>query len=615
MQSPLEPNQNQVRPKTDAITPRTQWEHPKPVEAEESSVPRPPLDTEKIKRTVRFVVFGLVGVIALTALGAYLATVLQQKPDPLAISVQAPGQSSPGQQTQFTISLANQDASAALRDVTITVKADSGTIFPDAPQFATVQRTLPSINAQGNDQETFSAIFWGKAGDQRSLDVAVRYRFGSADTVYEKDSQVTTVIGSDPVSLNLQTPDQVLPGQNFLFSLQYANTSAQAIANAQISFDIPQGMRVLQTDPVLANATSSSPTFSVANFAQNQNAVISTKSIVDDTQGQGKKVVAHVTIQIRGQAFEIGQTSANLLVIASPLQIQMSVQGKPNYHATIGEGLSYEVTVTNNYPYALKDVVVNADVSDPWFVPQNIQVRSGSYSSRTKTVTWNGGSDSNLLALDPGKTEVVSFSVVLKSAFWQNLTNNVITVKATVSASNKPEGVGTQIASTAQIQTKVNGTLALQAPVYFKDPKGTFTNIGTIPPHANQLNQYTVYVNVATQGNDFHDLQVSTVLPGNVTFEGKVKGDTAGFVYNPRTNEIDWDISQMAAYTQKQIAFQINFIPSVAQVGRAALILDKVTFTGTDSFTGDALTQAQEARFSNLPDDPSVNEDTGKIAP
>ena len=615
MQEPLRQQQNPARPATDAIKPRTQWEHPQPVESNESFVPRPPVDTQGIRKTVRFVVFGVVGIIALVALGAYLTSVLQQKPDPLAISVQAPGQSSPGQPTQFTVSLANQDASGALRDVTITVKADGGTIFPDAPQFATVQRSLASIGARGNDQETFSAVFWGKAGDQRSLDVAVRYKFGSTDTIYEKDSRVTTAIGSDPISLNLQTPDQVLPGQNFLFSLQYANTSAQAIANAQISFDVPQGMRMLQSDPVLANATSSSPAFPIANFAQNQKGVISAKSIVDDNQGQGKKIVAHVTIQIRGQSFEIGQTSANLLVVASPLQIRMSVQGKPDYHATIGEGLSYEVAVTNNYSYALKDVVVNADVSDPWFVPQSIQVRDGSYSSRTKTVTWNGGSDANLLALDPGKTEVVSFSVTLKSAFWQNLTNNVIGVKATVSASNKPEGVGTQIASTDQIQTKVNGTLALQAPVYFRDPKGTFVNVGTIPPRANQLNQYTVYINVATKGNDFRDLQVSTVLPGNVTFEGKVKGDTAGFVYNPRTNEIDWDISQMNAYSSKQIAFQINFIPSVAQVGRAALILDKVTFTGTDSFTGDVLVQAQEAKFSNLPDDPSMNEETGKIAP
>ena len=607
--------QNSARPTTDAIKPRTQWEHAKPVEVEESSVPRPPVDTEKIRKTVRFAVFALGGIIALTALGAYLATVLQQKPDPLAISVQISQQSNPGQVAQFSVSLVNQDASDALRDVTVTVKADAGTIFPDAPQFATVQRSLSSVSAKATDTETFSAIFWGKAGDQRSLDVAVRYKFGSTDTVYEKTSQIATVIGSDPVSLNLQTPDQVLPGQNFLFSLQYANAGTQAIANAQIVFDIPQGMRVLQTDPALPNATSSSPAFTLANFAQNQKGTISAKSVVDDSQGQGKKIVAHVTTLIRGQAFEITQTSANLLVIASPLQVRMSVQGKPEYHATIGEGLSYEVSVTNNYSYALKDVVVNADVSAPWFVPQTIQVRNGSYSSRTKTVTWNGGSDQKLLTLDPGKTETVSFSVSLKSAFWQNLTNNIITVKATVSASNRPEGVGTQIASSAQIQTKVNGTLALEAPVYFKDPKGTFSNIGTIPPRANQLNQYTVYVKVAAQGNDFHDLQVSTVLPGNVTFEGKVKGDVAGFVYNPRTNEIDWDISQMAAYSSKQIAFQINFIPSVAQVGRAALILDKVTFTGTDTFTGDVLTQSQEARFSNLPDDPSMNEDNGKIAP
>lgn len=604
----------QARPKADTIAPRTQWEHQKPAQEDDEERPRTPVDAQKIRRAVRYAFFGILGIAAVSGFALYVATVFQQKPDPLAIAVDAPGQVQPGARIQFSVLISNQDASQDVRDATITVKADDGTLFPDAQGFAAMQRSLALVQARTRSSESFNAIFWGKAGDQRVLDVAVRYRFGDGATVFEKTQRVSVTIASSPVALNLQLPDQVLPGQNFLFSLQYKNAGGQAIQNARVAFEVPSGMRILQSDPQLANATGT-PLLSIASFPAGQQNVISIKSVVDKNEGQGKKIVARAFMQIRNTQIEIGRADADLLVIASPLALSIAVQGKDEYRATIGETLTYEFRVTNNYPYALKDVVVNVDVSDPWFVLPTVQVRNGSFSSRTKLVTWNGGSNRNLLVIDPGKTEVVSFSVDLKNSFWQKTIQNTVGVKATVSASNRPQGVGTQIATTAQATTRINGTLSLAAPVYFRDPQNAFTNIGTVPPRANQLNQYTVYVTVGAQGNDFRDLQVSTVLPGNVTFEGKVKGDTAGFVYNPRTNEIAWDISSLSAYATKQIIFQINFIPSVAQVGRAALILDKVAFTGTDSFTGDTLTQQQEARFSNLSDDPSVSEETGKIAP
>jgi hypothetical protein len=114
--------------------------------------------------------------------------------------------------------------------------------------------------------------------------------------------------------------------------------------------------------------------------------------------------------------------------------------------------------------------------------------------------------------------------------------------------------------------------------------------------------------------NPFENISWKTVLPANISFDGKTKGEAAGLVYNPRTGEMTWAIEKLEAYNSKTIALQLTAIPSNDQIGKLIMICDEMTATATDSFTRSEVKVTSGKIMSDLPDDDSIDANTGRVS-
>ncbi len=533
--------------------------------------------------------------------------------DAIAVTVLGPQSVQPGVATTFTVTVRNTDRSNALSDIAITTKADAGTVFPEKPLFATTQRLVEGLQPNQEHTENFSAVFWGKQNDTRTIDVTIWYKLGTLSNRFEKTISYAPRIASDAVSLRMEVPEQVLPDQLFSFSASYANAGTERIGSGTIRIELPDGFVVSKIDPNMKQ-DGADRTLAFAQLDPKSQATISVHGAIAASAGQGKQITMRVTTLVRNVPIELGAIQQNLLVVSSPLSLGISVNDKPNYALTLGEMAQYTLAFQNNSSTSLKDVVIVADISSTWFLLDTTQARQGSFSSKEKTITWNGGTDSSLRVVNPGQSGVVSFSVKIRQGFAQGQTNNTVVMHADISASNVSPSIGTAIASQANLVSKIKGMIGLTISVWYRDtsPNG-FAQSGPMPLRVNQTTAYSVHMRVSAQANDFQDVSVQTILPAGVSCSGSVKGDAQGFLCNPRTNEVIWTIPNILAYTGKELIIQVNVVPSLDQVGRMIPILGQATLNATDAFTQTSVSERTQGIMSDLPDDNSVDFNSGKV--
>ncbi|KKS07143.1 MAG: hypothetical protein UU61_C0021G0002 [Parcubacteria group bacterium GW2011_GWB1_41_4] len=134
-------------------------------------------------------------------------------------------------------------------------------------------------------------------------------------------------------------------------------------------------------------------------------------------------------------------------------------------------------------------------------------------------------------------------------------------------------------------------------------------------PKVNKVTQYSFYLDLEAQANDFKNVFITTTFPANVSYDGKIKGDTetTEFIFNQRTGQLTWRVDYLPAWQKKSIVFQIGALPSMDQLGHLMQIVEDINVTGDDVFTFNKFKEVVRGIFSDLPHDNIVDQGTGRV--
>ena len=121
--------------------------------------------------------------------------------------------------------------------------------------------------------------------------------------------------------------------------------------------------------------------------------------------------------------------------------------------------------------------------------------------------------------------------------------------------------------------------------------------------------------------NDIENTKVKTILPEGISWLNKKSGAGAATLeYNNRTNELIWDIGDVAAGTGALLApyeviFQVGLTPSINKVNMVVPIINESILTGKDVFTGTDILTIALTLNTDLPDDTGVDLAKSRIQP
>lgn len=606
--------------------PRTEWvsEEPKNIESAKPSSQLPKFNFSAIGGSASGwdfkkigLILGAIVVFSGIVLGAFSYIVNLSPPDNLGLNVLASNSVKVGEKTLFEVVVSNRSRNQSLKEVSLTIRADDGTVLSDSPNSALIQIEVGDLAPETDFKELIPVVFWGKSMEQRSVEVTARYRYENQTIKIEKTVNWESIIANSGVNLAISLPQEAISGENFSGYLTYKNATGKTFDVSKLILEPPQDLSFSFVDPKNSSRDlSGNYVWQNVNLEPQKEQRINFKASVAGGDNAGKVLKAVFKVPVRNKDIIVSETNEDIVIVANPLSLGVVLNGTREHSPSPGDNLRYQISFKNNYNVVLKDVIIVADFSDPWFDLTSLKLDSGFYSSKNKKIIWNGGNTPQLLALNPQESGNVQIYLNIKNSYPKSDINNILKVSVEISAANKPGAIGTEVLTKTELVSKINGRLVLIPKLLFKDNAQTgFSNSGSVTPKVNQVTQYSLYLDLEARANDFKNVFITTTFPTNVSYDGKIKGDTGStdFVFNPRTGQMTWRVDYLPAWQKKSIVMQLSVLPSMDQLGRLIQIVGDINVAGDDMFTGNQFTEKVQGVYSDLPDDNSVDQENGRV--
>ena len=482
-----------------------------------------------------------------------------------------------------------------------------------------ISKNLGQLSPNQEGQAEFKIRVLGDKDSQQKFTAKLNYRPSNISSDFSNTKEFASTIISVPLVLSFILPERIVSGQTMNFSLRYLNTSDAAFSDAKLKIEYPAGFVF---DSALPSPSDGNNTWPLAEIGSREEGNIVIKGTIAGNEGESKVFKAQIGTQRSDADFTVySQTLASPQISTSPLFVEQSLVGSQNNNADIGQSLTYRIKYRNTTDVAIGPVFITVKIDSKAIEPASVNVINGFFSSSDNTITWNSSSLPALEQLAGGAEGGLEFSLKVKNLLPINNfsdKNFTILTTAKIDSYNIPLALnGTQLTGQNQLSVKINSRLVLNMKGFYIDR--LLPNSGPMPPRVGQKTTYTVYWQILNVSNDLANVAVEAYLPSYVGWEGKIYPANEDIKYDASSGKVIWQIGKMSAgtgfvYPVKQVAFQIGFTPSIGQVGDSAVVVQQAKVTGDDGFTGAQISDTEDGLKSDMPDDPTMTLDKGKIS-
>ncbi|MDD2753214.1 MAG: hypothetical protein PHT44_01215 [Candidatus Portnoybacteria bacterium] len=481
-----------------------------------------------------------------------------------------------------------------------------------------MSKNLGQLAPEQDGQAEFKVRVLGDKDSQQKFTAKLNYRPSNISSDFSNSKEFASTIISVPLVLSFILPDRIVSGQTMNFSLRYLNTSDAAFNDAKLKIEYPEGFIF---DSALPSPSDGNNAWSLAEIGSREEGNIIIKGTIAGNEGESKVFKAQIGTQKSDAEFVVySQTLASPQISTSPLFVEQSLVGAQNNNADIGQDLTYKIKYRNTTNVAIGPVFITVKIDSKAMDPSGVNAKNGFFSSSDNTITWNSSSLPALEQLAAGAEGELEFSLKVKNVLPINKfsdKNFTISTTVKIDSFNIPLALsGTQLAGQNQLVVKINSRLVLAMKGFYADQ--LILNSGPLPPKVGQKTTYTVYWQVLNVSNELASVAVEAYLPSYTSWEGKIYPANEDIKYDASSGKIIWQIGKLSAgtgfvYPVKQIAFQVGFTPSISQVDDSAVVVQQAKATGDDSFTNVQISASDNALKSDMPDDPTITLEKGKI--
>lgn len=529
-------------------------------------------------------------------------------PDNIDLQIVAPALSDGGTVANFQFIIQNRNT-AELKNVDLIIDYPDGTRDPKKPEsLLTHERISIGVLTPGRQVKlTSSAILYGSEGATQPVRATLEYGIVGSNAVFTKESEATITIGSSPISVRVDAPQEAIAGEPFAFKVTVQSNATEPVEGVLIKAQYPFGFSVRSAAP---KAEAGSTLWRLGTMAPGATQVINISGVLDGQDGD-ERVFRFAAGTNKDET--AGGLSITFLSVPAALTVHrpfitgtISVDGKTGQKVSAAAGKILQGTVTwqNNLSDTLHDVQIKLRLDGVALNKTSIDAGSGFYSSGDSTITWTSAQDPTLAIVSPGATGVLHFSFMSyePGAGGVVYTNPTIGLSLSVAAMRPGQGlVPEQVSSAANMEVTLASIAHVSAQaLHFTGP---FTNTGPMPPRADTPTTYTIQWTAKNSSNALAAASVTAVLPSYVTFVSA--GQSSGVVYDAGSRTVRWNIGELKAgvgYSTSALStsFQVSLTPSASQVGTAPALTGTARLVGTDRFAQTDVSATAEAPTTRL---------------
>lgn len=515
------------------------------------------------------------------------------------LTVQGPTSVAAGDTVSLLITITNRNI-VPLDNVKLSLVFPKGTRFASnvlTPLLRSSQN-IGTIAPGETAKKQIKLILFGGQGDSLPLRVAIQFNaMGSNATFTKKTSDAISII-STPLSVSIDAPVSVIPGQAISLTATIRSNSTKPIIGAVLHAVYPSGFAVKKT-----SVPSLGGNFVIGTIVPGRTQIIHISGILAGQVGSQQAfqfTIGTATTASSGSIAVAYMTQTATVTFMQPfIATIMTVNGGSGNNTAIAPGTNVSVSVAwmNTLTVPITDARIAIFLGGNALASTSIKSSLGQYQSSTHSVVFSRDTNIALTQLLPGAqgTGVFTFQTLpvqilsATSTATSNMYHPTVTLQAVVSGEypGQDVSVGT---TTISMTKKIKLSTLLLLDTYALHATGPFANFGPIPPRANVRTTYTIVLKVHNTLNDVGGATVSANLPTNVTFVGPVSPRDGSITYNSNTHSVNWSVGNISSNSTRTAMFQVAVTPSTTARGVVATLLERATITAFDRFTQTAVT-------------------------
>ncbi len=494
-----------------------------------------------------------------------------------------------------------------LQVANLTIEYPNGTrsaedLLLDYPRY---KEALGTISSGKSVTRTVRAVLFGEENSSQEIKISVEYQIKGSNSTFHKEKTYPVALGASPVSVKVDNLKEVNSNQDTQFTVTLTSNSNTVQKNILLTAVYPTGFSYLGAS---SSPTSGNNIWNIGELAPGEKRVVVVKGRIEGQDGEERVFHWNIGIQNPDDPKTLQTTFISVL---SPISIKRpfigvellvnGVTGK-QFVAERGVPIVASISWKNNLPSKITDAEISLRIGGKLLNRQSITPANGGfYRSLDNTIVWNEAQTRSLTEMNPGDMGQVDFTFStfdLSRAEYNALVNQDISMSIDVKGKRLGDkDVPEEITSSVTRVIKLNSNIALNPKINYA--VGPFQNTGGLPPHVEKPTTYTVTWTVTNAANNIGDARVTATLPPYVSWMNKILPTTEKLTFNPEKNAIIWQIGALPAKTGYQaaprtVAFQVQFLPSLSQLGTRPDLVTDMLFTARDTFTDQILRATYE---------------------
>jgi hypothetical protein len=531
------------------------------------------------------------------------------------ISFLGPVSVAAGSELDFDVVISNQNRSA-IDNVTLYIDYPDGTKSAQdiTSDFLHDKQMLGEVLSKSSMKFTARSVLFGELNSQKNIKVVVSYGLKNSNATFRKEKEYDVNISSTPLNVSVSYPQQAVSGDQVDFVATVTSNSSAPLTNVLLKVDYPFGFSFANANP---QPTYDSNFWLIPTLKPGEKKDFTIHGTLQGEQGDERVFRYTIGAQDLNNKKVVGvrylSQPESVFIQKTPLAVSVTLNNSaaPIFVTNQGDNILGTVNVVNNLPTRVTNAVVQVSFSGALFDPSNVHGGQGFFQSINNTILWDKNSIAQLASLEPGQSASLPFNFATLPAGTSALKGGQMTLKATVTGEDSTQANVSHSISYSQIKTiETHSSIALTPQIVYS--MGPFKNKGPIPPKVNVPTTYTVILSASDSTNDVQSGEVHATLPSYVHWLGATNPSNESVTWNPDKNEVIWHVGDITAGTgygkpARQVAFQIQFLPSISQVGSIVSLVTNLSMTAKDAFTNADLSSTPEALTTRLQTDTKFN--------
>ena len=480
---------------------------------------------------------------------------------------------------------------------------------------------LGTIKSGEGHRQSLDLVFFGEKDSVKIIQISLEYRVENSSALFYKEKAHEILISSAPIILTPTYPKEVNSNQEINFDLEVASNSKDKLDAFLVKVEYPFGFIFESASPQPAFGDN---VWKFENFNPGAKRTISIRGRVVGQNNEEKIFRISAGSQSDDDEREIAVPLSELteaVMVKKPfLGLDIFIKGQ-NGDANISEGdiANAELIIRNNLPSKLFNAVVEVEFGGAAFDRYSVFPSNGGFfQSANNTILWDKRSVAGFSEMNPGSETRLNFR-------FSPLSYSKISSGANPEIELKIRVRGERVTETGSVEEVVanesrKAVLATNVSLSSKLVRslGNIENSGPIPQRADRPTTYTVVWSISNSFNQVSNVEVRASLPSYVKWGGLYNPSGESISFNSVTNEVVWDAGSVLSNTgfgsaQRQVYFQIEFLPSVNQIGEAPMLLGNAKLSGIDKITGLKVESTSSLLTTNFSLDPTFREGDDKV--